>query len=216
MAADLGAGDSTNGSRALHSTHAAGGAVSKVAGAGVVRGHHQLRTAPSLVDTPVLDDVREPDLGSVHVAGGADERVAKLGVEYAGVVGRRPPRYRGDRAGFFERERRREPVAVLRGIGEDLPAAVTGVARGWAEERARRRRIEVVERLRGADREPSELDEGPVGAKVGVRGAGTVVVHTDLQVAAKGPVLGLLAAVEPGIGAGPHQEVLPVEPVLRA
>src|SRR5262249_43829695 len=125
---------------------------SKEAAADVVRRHHQLRTAPGLVDTPVLDDVREPDLGSIRVERGADQRVAQLRIDHAAVQ-----RSRAHDAGFLERERRREAVAELRGIGEDLQAAVTGVARGWAEERARRRRIEVIERLRETDREPSEL-----------------------------------------------------------
>src|SRR5262249_4453002 len=44
----------------------------------------------------------------------------------------------------------------------------------------------------------------------------TVVVDPDLQIAAQGAVLGLLPAVEPGIGAGPHGEVLPVKAVLHA
>ena len=43
-----------------------------------------------------------------------------------------------------------------------------------------------------------------------------IVVYADLEIAAQGPVLGLLPAVEPGIGAGPHQEVVPVEPILHA
>src|SRR5262249_40287072 len=111
---------------------------------------------------------------------------------------------------------RREAVAILRGIGKHLPAAVTRVARGRAEERARRRRIEVEERLRGADREPGELDEGPVRVEGRARDRGAVVVDTDLQVAAQGSVLGLLPAVDPRIGAGPHQEVGAVDPVLLA
>src|SRR5262249_36543151 len=49
-----------------------------VATAGVMRGHHQLCTAPGLVDTPVRHDVREPDLGSVVIGGCAEERVAEL------------------------------------------------------------------------------------------------------------------------------------------
>src|SRR5262249_62408903 len=105
---------------------------------------------------------------------------------------------------------------VLRGIGKDLPAAVAGIARGRSKERARGRLIEVEERLRGADREPGELNEGPVRAEARTRGRGVVVVHADLQVAAQGPVLLLLPAVEPSIGAGPQQEVVAVEPVLLA
>src|SRR5262249_56055866 len=101
----------------------------------------------------------------------------------------------------------REGIAGLEGIGKGLPAAVTRVARGRAEERARRRGVEVEERLRGADREPGELDEGPVRVEARARDRGVVVVHADLQVAAQGPVLGLLAAVEPRIGAGPARGV---------
>src|SRR5262249_2111669 len=81
---------------------------------------------------------------------------------------------------------------------------------------ARRRLIEVEERLRGADREPGELDEGPVRVEARARDRGAIVVHAELQVAAQSPVLGLLPAVEPRIGAGPQQEVVPVEPVLLA
>src|SRR5262249_18177261 len=147
----------------------------------------------------------------IRVERGAEQRVAELRIDHAAVQWSRAAD-----AGFLERERRGEAVAELRGIGKHLQATVTGVARGWAEERARRRRIEVVERLCGADRKPSELDERPVRVEARRWYVGRVVVHTDLQVAAKGPVLGLLPAVEPGIGAGPHQEVVPVKPILHA
>src|SRR5262249_11994717 len=41
------------------------------------------------------------------------------------------------------------------------------LGRGTRGENSRRRRIEVEERLRSADREPGELDEGPVGVERG-------------------------------------------------
>src|SRR5262249_28091622 len=183
-----------------------------VAAADVMRRDHDLGTAPGLVDAPVVHDVGEPSLRPVGIAGvDAEDEVAEIRVEDAGLRERRPEIPR-----LFERERRREAVAKLGGIGKHLPAAVTRVARGRAEERARRRRIEVEERLRGADREPGELDEGPVRVEARARDVGTVVVHANLQVAPQGPVLGLLPAVEPRIGAGPHQEVCTVDPVLVA
>src|SRR5262249_2126250 len=45
------------------------------------------------------------------------------------------------------------------------------------------------------------------------RSVRAVVVHADLEVAAQGPVFGLLAAVEPRIGAGPHDEVATGGPI---
>src|SRR5262249_59839362 len=98
-----------------------------------------------------------------------------------------------------DREGRGEAVAILRGVGKHLPPAVTGVAGVRSEERARRRGVEVVERLRGADREPGELDERPVRVEARARDRGVVVVHTDLQVAAQGAVLCLLPPLEPRI-----------------
>src|SRR5262249_36065170 len=111
---------------------------------------------------------------------------------------------RPERSRLFERKRRRKAVTVLRRIGKDLPAAAAGSARGRSKERARGQLIEVVERQRGADREPGELDERPVGAEVRAADLRVVEEHADLEVAAQGPVLGLLPAVEPGIGAGPQ------------
>src|SRR5262249_35103838 len=183
-----------------------------VAGADVMRRDHDLGAAPGLVHAPVLHDVGEPRLGLILVAGvDAEDEVAEIGVEGAGLrsYGREIPR-------LFERERRREAVTVLHRIGKDLPAAVAGIARGRSKVRTRGRLIEVEERLRGADREPGDLDEDPVRAEARARDRRAIVVHADLQVTAQGPVLGLLPAVEPGIGAGPHQEVVPVEPVLLA
>src|SRR5262249_13806037 len=109
MAANLRAGDRADRIRENHPPYGqavvydrrARKAVSKVAAADVVRRHHQLRTAPGLVDTPVLDDVREPDLGLVRVERGADERVAQLRIDHAAVE-----RSRANDAGLFERERR--------------------------------------------------------------------------------------------------------------
>src|SRR6516225_10415398 len=221
MAANLGAGNSA-GPHAEEASRGAraGGKVAQqvadvsriVAAADVMRGDHELGTAPGLVHAPVLHEVGEPRLGLILVAGvDAKDEVAEIRVEGTGLrsYGRETPR-------LFDRERRREAVAILRGIGEHLPPAVTRVARGRAEERARRRRIEVEERLRRADREPGELDERAVGVEARARSQRGVVVHTELQVAAQGPVLGLLPAVEPRIGAGPHQEVGTVDPVLVA
>src|SRR6516225_3561563 len=103
-------------------------------------------------------------LGPIGVAGvDAEDQVAEVGVDHAGDGSR------SERPRLFDRERRREAVAELRGVGKDLPAAVTGIARGRTEERARGRRIEVVERLRGADREPGELDERTVRVEAGGR-----------------------------------------------
>src|SRR6516165_11300462 len=221
MAANLGAGNSagphaeeaSRGARAWGKVAQQVADVSRiVAAADVMRGDHELGTAPGLVHAPVLHEVGEPRLGLILVAGvDAKDEVAEIRVEGTGLrsYGRETP-------WLFDRERRREAVAILRGIGEHLPPAVTRVARGRAEERARRRRIEVEERLRRADRESGELDERPVRVEARARDRWAVVVHADLQIAAQGPVLGLLAAVEPGIGAGPHQEVAPVEPVLLA
>src|SRR5262245_63018178 len=221
MAARLGAGDraGAHAEEARHGVAAWGSGAeqgdrvsSVVAGADVMRRDHELGTAPGLVHAPVLHDVGEPSLRPIGIARvDAEDEVAEIRVDDAALRshGAEAPR-------LFERERRREAVAILRRISEDLPAAVTGIARVRSEERARRRRIEVVERLRGADREPGELDEGPVRVETRARDRGIVVVDTDLQVAAQGAVLGLLAAVEPRIGAGPHQEVVSVEPVLLA
>src|SRR5262249_17966281 len=64
--------------------------------------------------------------------------------------------------------------------------------------------------------EPGELNEHPVRAEVRGGALRAVVVHTDLQIATQGAVLGLLAAIEPRIGAGPQGEVLPVLPVFGA
>src|SRR6516225_8283273 len=150
-------------------------------------------------------------LGPIGVAGvDAEDQVAEVGVDHAG------DRPRPERPRLFERKRRRKAVTVLRRIGKDLPAAVAAIARGRTEERARGRLIEVVERLHRADREPGELDERTVRVEAGGRSVRAVVVHTDLEVAAKGPVLGLLAAVEPRIGAGAHDEVATVGPVPEA
>src|SRR5262249_50905621 len=158
MAANLGAGDRAGpraeeagrhtrayGPRDLRQADSAGHCrrSSIVATADVVRRDHDLGTAPGLVHAPVLDDVREPNLDVILVAGvDAKDEVAEVRVEGAGLRsrGRETPR-------LFERGRRREAIAVLHGIGKHLPAAVTRVARGRAEERARRRRIEVEERL---------------------------------------------------------------------
>src|SRR2546430_17122640 len=174
---------------------------SVVAGADVVRGDHQLSTAPGLVDAPVLQDIGEARLRSIgiEVDGAEDEAgVAKVSIDHAGGRERRAHATR-----LFERERRRDAVAKLQRIGKDLPAAVAGIAGERSEEGARGRRVEVEERLRGADREPGELDECAVRVEGRGRICGTVVVHPDLEVAAKGPVLGLLTAVEPRISAGP-------------
>src|SRR5262249_1656416 len=182
-----------------------------VAAADVMRRNHDLGTAPGLVDAPVLHDVREPGLRPIDVErDDAEREVAEVRVDDAGLRERGPgiPR-------LFEREGRREAVAILRGIGKDLPATVAAVARGRTKEGTRRRRIEGEERLRGTDREPGELDERPVRAEVRVGVLRAVVVHADLEVATQGPVLGLLPAVEPRVGAGPHQEVGAVEPVLH-
>src|SRR5262249_23966773 len=101
-----------------------------VAAADVMRHDHDLGTAAGLVDAPVLHDVREPRLRPVGVAGlDADDEVAEIRVEDAGLRERCPETPR-----LFERERRREAVAILRGIGKHLPAAVTRVARGWTKE----------------------------------------------------------------------------------
>src|SRR5262249_22154 len=119
-------------------------------------------------------------------------------------------------ARLFERERCREAVAELQGIGKDLPAAVTGVARQRSPVRARRRRIEVEERLRGTDGEPGELDEGPVRVEVRAGHLRAVVVQAQLEVGPQGAVLGLLTAVEPGVSAGAHVPVFAVKPVVIA
>src|SRR5262249_23511847 len=125
---------------------------------------------------------------------------AEIGVDHAGD----PPRPEGPR--LFERKRRREAVAVLRRIGKDLPAGLAGID-GL---------IEVVERRRSTDRDPGELNERPVRVEADGSSVGAVVVHTDLEIAAKDPVFGLLPAVEPRIGAGPHVEVSTVGSVLVA
>src|SRR5262249_11374760 len=159
MAASLGAGDRAgpHAEEAGRQARACGpgnaadrrAASSIVAAADVMRRDHELGTAPGLVHAPVLHDVREPHLGLIPGAGvDAEDEAAEIRVEGAGLrsPGRETPR-------LFERERRREAVAVLRGIGKLLPAAVAGIARGRSKERARRRLIEVEERLRGAGRE---------------------------------------------------------------
>src|SRR5262245_37876777 len=144
MAADLGAGDrasphakeASRQARAWGSGAEQGDVVSSVvAAADVMRRDHDLGTAPGLVDAPVLYDVGEPVLRLIGVAGvDAEDEVAEVRVDDAAGRGHGPERPR-----LFERERRREPVAILRGIGKHLPAAVTRVAGGRTEERARRR-----------------------------------------------------------------------------
>src|SRR5262245_65894362 len=89
-----------------------------------MRRDHDLGTAPGLVHAPVLHDVGEPNLGVILVAGiDAKDEVAEVRVEGARLRrhGRETPR-------LFERERRREAVAILGSISKKLPAAVTGVA----------------------------------------------------------------------------------------
>src|SRR5262245_18123145 len=110
-----------------------------VAGADVMRRDHELGTAPGLVHAPVLHDVGEPRLRPIGIARvDAVDEVAEIRVDDAALrsQGAEAPR-------LFERERRREAVAILRRISEDLPAAVTGIARVRSEERARWRRIEI-------------------------------------------------------------------------
>src|SRR5262249_34022133 len=84
------------------------------------------------------------------------------------------------------------------------------------EERARWRGVEVEERLRGADREPGELDERPVRVEARATRVRAVVVHTNLEIAAQSPVFGLLPAVEPRICAGAHDPVAALGPVPEA
>src|SRR5262249_33690821 len=119
----------------------AGGAGRIVNGAGVMRRDHELGTAPRPGHAPALHAVGEPSLRPIGIARvDAEDEVAEIRVDDAALRshGAEAPR-------LFERERRREAVAILRRISEDLPAAVTGIARVRSEERARRRRIEVVE-----------------------------------------------------------------------
>src|SRR5262249_42263276 len=161
-----------------------------------------------------LDEVGEALLRPIVVGVvDAEREVAEVRVDHTRI---RNVATGWETSRLFDRERRREAVAILRGVGKDLPAAVAGIARGRSKERARGRLIEVVERLRRADREPGELNEHPVRAEVRGGALRAVVVHTDLQIATQGAVLGLLAAIEPRIGAGPQGEVLPVLPVFGA
>ncbi len=179
-----------------------------------MRRKHDLRTTPGLVDTPVADDVRETHLGVVGIwAVAAHRQVAEVRVDDAargvdrGVVAAR----------LFQRDRARHPVAELGGIGDDLPARITRIrVREEGDVRGRRRRVEVVERLRRTEGEARELDERAVGGEVGRCRLRAVVVHAHLQVRAQRAVLGLLAAVEPGVGAGAHRPVLAVDAIAVA
>ncbi len=117
-------------------------------------------------------------------------------------------RHHAEAAGLFDRDRGRHAVAEVRGISEHLPARITGVARRRSEIRGRRRRVEVVERLRQTSGEAGELDERAVAVE-GVAGR-IVEVQAELEVGTKGAVLGLLPAIEPGISTGPHRKVLAV------
>ena len=101
------------------------------------------------------------------------------------------------RARRFQRQGRRQAVAELRGVGRHGLTAVAGVGRRVdhaAEVRQSRRRVQIVERLRHAEGEAGQLDEGAVAVERAVARL-TLRAATDCDVAAQGAELGLRAGI---------------------
>src|SRR5262249_51142885 len=107
---------------------------------------------------------------------------------------------------------RREAVAELSRITHHEPAAVTGVrAREGAPVGRRRVAVEVIERLRAAEREARPLDEGAVRAervRVGNVAAVLVFGQTNGDVAAHRAVFGLVARIGGDVAAGTEVAVV--------
>ena len=188
--------------------------------AGVMDRTHDLRTAPSLIDAEVRDDIRVlvAGLGFRRAVNGRREagRTKSRGNSAAADKNRA----HGTVTRVFRRDRRRQTVAELSGVGENLIAAVTGIGAARGPDGAavvRHCRVVhvVVERLRQTGGEAGELDERTVGAEadaaLGARNNATtrrgararsshardrvVVRQTDRDVAAQRTVFGLRAGI---------------------
>ncbi len=102
----------------------------------------------------------------------------------------------------FQRQGRRQAVAELRGVGRHGLTSVAGVGRRVdhaPEVRQSRCRVEIVERLRDAEGEAGQLDEGAVRTPANTCGfavaSRTLRAATDGDVAAQGAELGLRAGI---------------------
>src|SRR5205823_12695543 len=92
-----------------------------VPGACIMESAHDLRATPGPIDTPVVDQVRVPDRDRV-IRGWrlAEQQRINRHIRTDDCI---TPR-------LFNRQRARYAAAEIRRVGDDLPAAIAGVARG--------------------------------------------------------------------------------------
>src|SRR5215813_11729004 len=171
------------------------GSIVVVGAAGVMHGGHDLSGTPSLVDAQIADDVGEQEtvagITSQTVAGGhvASDHARRCRGHILEATGR-----------IFSRNRRRNAVAELGGVGPHRDAVGTTV-----ESRARVVVSEispghtVVERHRTTDREARELNERAIpvaDARVGVAIRRGRLLDSKAEIAAQRAVLGLLTGID--------------------
>src|SRR5664279_4485683 len=180
---------------------------------------HDLALAPSLLDAHVANDVWH-----LPAAVGAGTRcrttcvcettgsdVARGGSRTTEGSGACVDDFRHTTG--FSRDRGRETVAELCSVGHHVLTAVAGVGlREEPEVRVEGTGVEVIERRRAAEGEPSELDKGLVGVELVGRvvEAFRVGAQTNRDVAANRAVFGLVASISRDVTAFTPPQVVGV------